>query len=59
MVYYFCHNLSLHVCPGDFFFVISILKNKNLVVPKHMNGFLLTRDLLSIPILSIILLSLQ
>ena len=30
-----------------------------LVVPKHMNGFLLTRDLLSIPILSILLLSLQ
>ena len=31
----------------------------NLVVPKHMNGFLLTRDLLLIPILSILLLSLQ
>ena len=30
-----------------------------LVVPTHMNGCLLTRDLLLIPILSIILLSLQ
>ena len=40
-------------------FIILILLNKNLVVPKHMNGFLLTRDLLSIPILSILLLSLQ
>ena len=27
--------------------------NTRLVVPKHMNGFLLTRDLLLIPILSI------
>ena len=22
MVYYFCHCISLHVCPGDFFFYI-------------------------------------
>ena len=40
-------------------FIISIPLYKNLVVPIHMNGFLLTRDLLSIPILSILLLSLQ
>ena len=26
-------------------FIISILEYKNLVVPKHMNGFRLTRDL--------------
>ena len=37
--------------------IISILKYKNLVVLKHMYGFLLTRDLLLIPILSISLLS--
>ena len=40
-------------------FIISILEYKNLVVPKHMNGFLMTRDLLLIPILSILLLRLQ
>ena len=32
---------------------------QDLFVPKHMNGFLLTRDLLLIPILSILLLNLQ
>ena len=40
-------------------FIISIFEYKNLVVPKHMNGILLTRDLLLIPILSILLLNLQ
>ena len=28
MVYYFCHCMSSHVCPGDFFFIlISCLSN--------------------------------
>ena len=40
-------------------FIISILSYKNLVIPKHMNGFLLTRDLFLYPILSILLLSLR
>ena len=39
--------------------IISILLYKNLVVPKHIIGVLLTRDLVLIPILSILLLSLQ
>ena len=46
-------DLILHCLP------MSLLQYKNLVVPKHMNGLLLTRYLLLIPILSILLLSLQ
>ena len=48
--------IMLSLC-DDFF--ISTLLYKNLVVPKDMNGLLLTRDLLLIPIQSILLLSLQ
>ena len=27
MVYYFCHCMSFHVCPGDFFILVSRLAN--------------------------------